>query len=146
MTARSSASSAISLSGSGAGIPGNPLICAYPDRKTGTHFCGIRALVADALDRRTAAREFFLKAFETAVQMIDTVDHGFALGGKSRDDQRHRGAQVGRHHGRAAQCGGTVDGRDLAIEGYTRAEPRQFLHMHKAVLENRLRDPRGTAG
>src|SRR5690349_6353188 len=105
----------------------------------------MRASVADALDRRAAGREFVLEPFETAVQMIDTVDHGFALGGKPRDNKRYRGPQVGRHHGRAAQSGSTVDGRGLAVEGYTRTEPRKFLHMHETILKNRLGDLRGTA-
>src|SRR6185312_7957364 len=94
----------------------------------------IMPLIADALDRRAAARELFLKPFETAIQMIDPVDHGFALSGKSCDDQRHRGAQVRRHDRRAAQFCCAVDGRGLAVEGYTRAEPRQFLDMHETVL------------
>ncbi len=37
------------------------------------------------------------------------------------------------------------DGGALAIELDARAEPRQFLHMHEAVLEHRLDDVRGAA-
>ena len=35
------------------------------------------------LDLRPAARQFLFEAFEAAVKMVDTVDDGFALGGKT---------------------------------------------------------------
>src|SRR5258705_11457317 len=118
ITARSSASSAISLSG---------------------EFirCNTREIsVADALDRRAASRQFLLQPLKAAVEMIDAVDHGLAFGGEPCDYQRHRGAQIGRHHGRAARCCGAVDGRGLAVERDFSAEPRQLLHMHEAIFEN----------
>ena len=92
------------------------------------------------------ARELFLEPLETAVEMVDAVDHGLAFGGKAGDHQRHRGAQVGRHHRRAAQPGDAFDGGGFAVETYPRAEPRQFLHMHEAVFEDRLGDMRGAPG
>src|SRR5262249_6042183 len=56
-----------------------------------------KTLVADALDRSAAGRQLFLQPLEAAVEMIDAVDHGLAFGGKPGDDQRYRGAQIGRH-------------------------------------------------
>src|SRR3954453_4649766 len=139
ITARSSASSAISLSEAFTATP--PSVCAHSIRKTGAHpriksedmLCGIRALVADALDRRAAGRQLFFQPLKAAVEMIDAVDHGLAFGGKPRDDQGYRGAQVGRHHGRAPQHGGAVDGRGFAVERDFCTEPRQLLHVHEAV-------------
>ena len=102
-------------------------------------------LGADAFDRRAAAGELVLEPLEAAVEMIDAVDHGLALGRERGDHQRHRGAQIGRHHRRALQALDALDGRGLAVEMDAGAEPRQFLHMHEAVFENRFGDARGAA-
>src|ERR1700722_6309540 len=123
MTARSSASSAINLSWAVTACTSN--------------------LSADALDGGAAGRQFVLKPLETSVEMIDAVDHGLAFRGKPCDHQRHRCPQVGRHDRRAAQLGNALDGGGLAVETNPRAEPRQFLHMHEAIFENRLGDVRG---
>src|SRR3712207_8912783 len=45
----------------------------------------------------------FRSPLVAAVEMVDPVDLGLALGGESGEDQAHRGAQVGRHHFRADQ-------------------------------------------
>ncbi len=42
-----------------------------------------RKLSADALNGGAAGRQFFLKPLEAAVEMIDTVDRGLALGGQA---------------------------------------------------------------
>ena len=39
-----------------------------------------------------------------------------------------------------------LDGRGLAVELDAGAEPRQLLHVHEAVLEDRLGDARGALG
>src|ERR1019366_780035 len=103
------------------------MICAYSILKTGIRFCGIRAKssIADALDGSAARRELFLEPLESAVEMIDAIDHGLAFGGKPRDHQRHRRAQVGRHDRRAAPFRDAFDGRGFTVEMNPRAEPRQ---------------------
>src|SRR4030081_1286946 len=123
MTARSSASRAINLSWAAIGSTS-------------------WRLVADALDRGAAGRKLLLQPLKTAVEMIDAVDHGLAFGRKPGDDKRYRGTQIGRHYGGATQLRDTVDGRALAVEMDPRPEPRQFLHMHEAVFENRFGDVR----
>ena len=67
----------------------------------------------------------------------------FAFGGERGDHQRNRGAQIGRHHRRALELGDAFDDGAVAFEPDMGAEPRQLLHVHEAVLENRLGDPRG---
>src|SRR3954454_15403862 len=111
MTARSSASRAISLSR------------AVTIRSSNS--------VADALDRGAAGRQLFLEPLEAAVQVIDAVDHGLAFSGQSRNHQRYRSAQVRRHHVRAPQFRDPVNGGGFAVEMNTGAEPRQFLHVHE---------------
>src|SRR5215471_18667346 len=100
-------------------------------------------LPADTRDVGAAGDELVLEALEPAIEMVDAVDHGLALGGERRDHERHRGAQVGRHHGRAAQPGDAIDGRGLAVEMDLCAESHQLLHVHEAVLEDCLGDARG---
>src|SRR6185369_11289755 len=104
------------------------------------HDKGGRILGADALDFRAATDELFLEPLEAAVEMIDAVDHGLAFGGKSRDDERYRCTQVGRHHRSALQSLDALDRGGIAVELNLRAKPRQFLHVHKTVLENCLGD------
>ena len=68
------------------------------------------------------------------------------IGGKPADDQRDRGAQVRRHHRRALQPLRALHQRDVAVEPDVRSQPRQFLHMHEAVLEDGLADPGAALG
>ena len=63
-------------------------------RKTTTHpqlrqgrLCGIGALVADPRDARTAGFQLILQPLEAPIEMVDAIDHGFALGGKTRNHQ-----------------------------------------------------------
>jgi hypothetical protein len=89
-------------------------------------FKGLLIAIADALDSGAAGRELVLEPLEAAVEMVDAVDHGLALGGKRSDHQRHRGAQVGRHHGSALEAVDAFDGRGLPFEMNAGAEPRQL--------------------
>jgi hypothetical protein len=95
---------------------------------------------------RAAGGQLFLEPLEAAVEMVDAVDHGLAFRGEAGDDQRDRGAQIGRHHRRAAQLGvpSTSRFRRRAVIFARRAG--QLLHMHEAVLEDRLGDARGALG
>src|SRR5262249_42484275 len=54
---------------------------------------------ADALNDRAAVHEFFLEPLKAAIEMIDAVDHGLALGCKCGNHKRHGGTEIGRHHG-----------------------------------------------
>src|SRR4029079_1837211 len=85
---------------------------------------GVRGILrAQPLDLGTAGAELGLELLEAAVEMIDAVDGGLAFGGERRDHQRYRGAQIGRHHRRAAQARDAVDRRSIAIQANARAEP-----------------------
>ena len=55
--------------------------------------CRKLGLARKPLDMGAALAELLLDALEAAVEVIDPADHGFALGGKPGDDQRHRSAQ-----------------------------------------------------
>src|SRR4051794_15390782 len=66
---------------------------------------------ADALDLGAAGRELVLEPLEAAVEVIDAIDHGVAVGRERGDHQRYRGAQVGRHYGRALEPRNALDGR-----------------------------------
>src|SRR5262249_39087179 len=103
-------------------------------------------LPAQPLDRRPTCRELVLDPLEAAVEMVDAVDHGLALGGETGDDQRHRGAEVGRHHLGAPEPVDAGDGGDLAIEMDVSAEPGELLHVHEAILEDGLADLRDAVG
>src|SRR5579863_3297109 len=50
------------------------------------------------LDACAAGSQLLLKPLIAAVEMVDAADYRLALGDKTGDDQRHRSAQVGRHH------------------------------------------------
>ncbi len=55
-----------------------------------------------SLDRRTQAAEFLVEPLVAAVEVMDAVHPGLALGGKPRQDQGRAGPQVrGRHLGPA---------------------------------------------
>ena len=100
----------------------------------------------DALDHRAAAGQLFLEPLEAAVEMVDAVDRRLAFRGQPGDHQRHRSAQIGRHDGRALELRHALDDRRLAGQVDVGAEPGQFLHVHEAVLENRLGDLRLALG
>src|SRR5262245_10269653 len=70
-------------------------------------------LAADALDGGAAGRELVLKPLEAAVEMIDAVDDGLALGRKRRNDERDRGTQIGGHDRRTLERAHALDGGAL---------------------------------
>ncbi len=90
---------------------------------------------ADTFNLRAAPRQFFFQSLEAAIQMINAVDHGFALGRQTGDHQRNRRAQVGCHDLCALQALDAFDGRGLAGKRNPCPETRQFLHMHEAVFK-----------
>src|SRR5262245_7817304 len=56
-----------------------------------------------SLDIGAAILQLLLERFETAVEMIDPVQHGLALGRQRRNDEGNRRSEIGRHHRRAGQ-------------------------------------------
>ena len=80
---------------------------------------------------------------EATVEVIDAADHGFALGGKAGDDQRDRSTQIRSHDLRPSQPLDAGDHGSVALEVDAGTEPRKLLHMHEAVLEDRLAYRRG---
>src|SRR5690348_11007216 len=117
-----------------------------PGTGPGTTSLPSSALAADAGDVGAAAGELVFQPLEAAVEVVDAVDHGLALGRKAGDDQRDRRAQIGRHHGRAPQPFDAFDRRGFAVKVNARPEPGELLHVHEAVLEDGLGDARGAFG
>src|SRR4051812_36882371 len=103
-------------------------------------------LAADALDGCAASGKLILEPFKAAVEVIDAIDHGLALGRKRGDHERHRRAQIGRHYRRALELFDAFDGRRFASEVNTSAEPRQLLHVHETVFKDGLGDVRRALG
>src|SRR5262249_61879904 len=95
-------------------------------------------LAADGRDGGAAGRELVLKPLEAAIEMIDAVDDGLALGRKRRNDERDRGTQIGGHDRRTLERAHALDGGALAVELDMRSEPHQLLHVHEAVLADGL--------
>src|SRR5499426_2183559 len=73
-------------------------------------------LSADALDGGAAGGELVLQPLEAAVEVIDAIDHGLALGRERGDDEGDRGAQIGGHHRRALEGLHAFDGGAFAVE------------------------------
>jgi len=58
-------------------------------------------LTPDPFYRRTQLGEFLLDTFVTPIQVINPRNLGGAVGHQSRENQRHAGPQIRRHHRRA---------------------------------------------
>src|SRR5580698_1560429 len=80
-----------------------------------------------------AGAELLFEALETAVEVIDAIDDGLPFRRKAGDHERNRGAQVGRHHGRAAQAFDAADHGRVAVELDLSAEASELLHVHEPV-------------
>src|SRR5260221_8955422 len=108
MTPRPSRSSAISLSA-----------CARP----------AIALARKRGDVGAAGAELLSQPLEAAVEVIDAIDDRLPFRRKTCDDERNGGAEVGRHHGRAAQALDAADHGRVAVELDLRAEAGELLDM-----------------
>ena len=86
----------------------------------------IRASAGQSLDLDAAAGELVLEPLEAAVEMIDAVDDRLAARGEPGNHQRHRGAQVRRHHLGAGQRGLAGDRRHLPVDLDIGAEAGKF--------------------
>src|SRR6202040_1289183 len=92
--------------------------------------------VADAFDLGADGLEFFFDFFVAAIDMVDPVDNGFAVGDQGGEDQRGASAQVGGEDGGGAERSFTDYHGAAAFDFYVRAHADQFLRVHKAVLKN----------
>src|SRR5438552_16350351 len=83
-----------------------------------------------ALDLGAEMPEFLIDALVAAVNVVDTVDFGFAIGCKTSKHEASTRAQITRHHGRAAQPLHAFDNGAVAFERNVGAEPRHFADVH----------------
>src|SRR3984893_15854209 len=100
--------------------------CASVTRRC-SRFDNTLAVTGKPLDHRATGAELLLDMFETAVEMINAINHCFAFGGERRDDERHRRAKIRRHHRRALEFLYPFDHGRIAVELYMGAEPDPFL-------------------
>src|SRR5579871_898573 len=66
--------------------------------------CAVIALARNARDVGAAGAELLFQPLEAAVEMVDAIDDRLPLRREACDYQRDGGAQIGRHHRRAAQA------------------------------------------
>ena len=86
--------------------------------------------------------ELLLERLVAAIEVVDAVDHRLALGHQAGDDQAGRGAQVGRHDGRALQPLDAAHDGGIALDRDVGAEALQLERVHEAILEDGLGDRR----
>src|SRR5262249_32319611 len=89
-----------------------------------------------AFDARSELSELLLDAFIAAVEMVDAVDAGLAVGDQTGDHQARGGTQVRRHDIRALKPRHAVDDRSVAGDLDIGAQTLHFERVHEAVLEN----------
>ena len=78
-----------------------------------------------------------------AVEMVDAVEDGFAVGDEGREDERGGGAKVRAHDGCGLQGAFAADCGRASGDGDVRAHADEFLHMHEAVFEDVFGDGAG---
>src|SRR5271163_2787631 len=100
------------------------------------------ALARDPCDVGATGAELLFQPLEAAVEMVNAIDDRLPLGRQAGDNQRDGGAQIGRHHRRAAQALDAADDGGVAFELDMGAKARELLHVHESVLEDGLLDAR----
>src|SRR5580692_2721365 len=90
-------------------------------------------LAREPRDVGAAGAKLLFQPLEAAVEVIDAIDDRLPFRRKAGNDERNRGAQVGRHHWRAAQALDAADHGGVAVELDVRAEAGELLHVHEAV-------------
>src|SRR6516165_12688105 len=72
--------------------------------------------VRNAPDLGSELRELLLDGLVTAIDVVDALDLGAALGDEAGEYQARRGAQIGGHHRRCGELLHAVDDRGVALE------------------------------
>src|SRR5512142_2742989 len=100
--------------------------CALP---FGQHF-------ADALHLSADRAQLFFNALVAAVDVVDAIDDGFAVGDEGGEDERGGGAEIAGEDGGAAKGCFAADDGATSFDFNVRAHANEFEDVHEAVLEN----------
>src|SRR5690348_662007 len=73
--------------------------------------------IAHAADLCAYAAEFFFEVLVAAVEVVDAVEDGLAVGYESREDQRRGGAEVGAHDGGGLERAFAADRGRATVDG-----------------------------
>src|SRR5260370_2207198 len=92
--------------------------------------------LADAPDLRANATNFFFSTLIAAINVVDAIENGFAIGDKSGNHQRSGGPQIGALDGGAAEWGLAAHDGAAAFDLDVRAHADEFLRVHEAVLKD----------
>src|ERR1700694_2460922 len=90
------------------------------------------AISLGALAPRAERGELFLERLVAAVEVIDAIDDGLALGHQRGNDQARRRAQIRRHDGSALQPLDAFHDRGVALDRDVGAQPLQLQGMHRS--------------
>src|SRR3989442_10031613 len=99
----------------------------------------------DAGDRGSKSLELHLDPFVAAIEMVDAGDAGLALCHEPGQDERRRGAEIGRHDRRPAQRGHAVYRRRVAFDADIGAQAPELSHVREPVLIDGVGDGAGAA-
>src|SRR5690606_30162284 len=100
----------------------------------------------NAADAGTQHLQLFLDAFVTAINVVDAVDQGIAIGPEAGDHQAGGGPQVGRHDRSTLEPVNPGNDGGVALDLDLGTHAAHFLHVHEAVLEHRLDHGAGALG
>src|SRR5271157_412525 len=101
---------------------------------------------ADAADLGADSLQLFLDVLVTAVDVVDAVNDGFAVGDQSGEHERRRGAQIAGQHGSGAERSLAANHGAASFNLDVGAHAHQFQGVHEAVFENVLRNDRRALG
>ena len=112
------------------------------DGERGVEVHGVAALLRTTRAGSVAPRagELGLDGLVAAVEVVDAVDQGLALGHQARQHQAGGGAQVGGHDRGGGQALDPAADGEVALEADVGAHALEFLDVHEAVLEDGLGD------
>src|SRR6267142_1981104 len=100
----------------------------------------------DAGDVGAYALQLFYYAFVAAIDVVNAVDDGFAVGDQGGEDQAGAGSEVGGLHGGAGKLGGAADYGAAAVNGNVGTHADHFAGMEVAVLEDSFGDDGSSFG
>ena len=102
--------------------------------------------LTDAADFRSYPAQLFFDTFVAAIDVIDAINDGLAIGNKSSEYQRSRGTQIAGEYGGSGKRGLAANNRAASFDLDVRSHAHEFLRMHEAILENVFGDDRGAFG